>query len=80
MALYVSFDDGNDPTYGQAENMSLVEVDDVESPIDSKTAVRVPMLPRTGDEVVKFASMLGWDAAIDNDGQIILCTGIIVQE
>jgi len=81
MNLYVCFDDStNDPTYTHADSAFLVESesDGSEGNPCAEECVRraVPILPNRLEEIEVFASIMGWSVGYDNDGQVILYTGI----
>lgn len=81
MTIYVSFDESdNDPTYANANSVILVESNDTgENPCVGEAVKRVaPILPDNSVEIRAFASIMGWDVGVDNDGQIILYTGVSV--
>ena len=79
--LYVCFDDSDyDPTYIGVDAALLVESDvdpDTGNPCARGFTLReVSVLPHSKDEIEIFASIMGWDVGVDNDGQIILYTGV----
>lgn len=79
--LFVSFDDGNDPTYASADSAWLVDSTDdgsEKNPCVGDSVVQVaPVVPETLDEAKAFAAILGWSVEYDNESQMILYTGII---
>lgn len=79
MALYVCFDDSpHDPTYTSADSAWLVDSDDGDgNPCAPGRANRkVPILPSNLEEIEAFASIMEWSVETDNEGQIILYTGV----
>lgn len=81
MGMYVCFNDSEgDPTYAGVDNAWLVE-SNLEAgegnPCSKHHAERaVPIIPVTSLEVRMFAEMLGWSVDTDNDGQLIIYTGV----
>ena len=79
MGLYVCFDDSpHDPTYSSADNAWLVESDDGDgNPCAQGRAKReVPILPTNLEQIETFASIMGWSVETDNEGQVVLYTGV----
>ena len=78
--LYVSFDDSrNDPTYCPADTCVLIigpsDSDHNPCTIDRATAI-CDLIPTDEDNLRAFATMYGWDVQVDNEGQLMLYTGI----
>jgi hypothetical protein len=79
MALYVAFNDSKiDPTYTSASEAFLVESDGEgdENPCVGENIKQVSVLPENVQQLKTLASMHGWDWGLDNDGQLILYTGM----
>ena len=81
--VYISFNDSrNDPTYSDLNGCSMVEHDhtlvedeDANPCVEGVTQeVEFPILEI--EQAKAFASMMGWGYAFDNEGQILLYTGI----
>ena len=71
---------GNDPTYGDANHMFLVESNtdpEEDNPCTKKNRIsRTKAIPKTEKDLEAFAKMLGWIVDYDTNGQILLCTGV----
>ena len=80
--LYVVFDDSNtDPTYSPADGVSLVLSKETEDDFSGPMAPyrepeAVPLVPRTAEELLTFARFMGWCVGEDNEGQLVIYTGI----
>ena len=83
MSRFVSFNDyDSDPTYAVAEGSLLVfasesEEDWNENPCVSEGAVSTPLFPKTPADLEGFARFFGFSLERDNEGQLILYTGIV---
>lgn len=79
MALYVCFNDSvSDPTYTGVDSAILVESYEQDSNPCSvgKTKREVPIMPRSISDIEDFAAIMGWSVETDNNGQVILYTGM----
>jgi len=78
MPLYIAFSDSqNDPTYTLASEAVLVESDgEGYNPCVGENIKRAFVLPENVEQLKALASMHGWDWGFDNDGQLILYTGM----
>lgn len=77
--LYVSFNDGSDPTYASLDDCTLVLGlrDCSDNPCKKETLIEeVSLVPDNHEEMVKFCELMGYDYAHDNDGQLIIYTGM----
>jgi hypothetical protein len=80
---YVSFEDGLDPTHQRADDCVLVFVSDSckeDNPVNEPGAMRVPVMPKTQDDILGFAAIMGWQYSYDENGSIVLHTHLIVPE
>jgi hypothetical protein len=77
MSIYVSFNDSKtDPTYDNADCVSLVMGDDSQDNPCIGNVSKVSVLPNTLEELRVFAEIQGWKLEIDSNGQAVLHTGI----
>lgn len=78
--LYLSMNDSRrDPTYSAAETCVLVvgPSDCANNPCSDENAQQVcDLIPTDEMNLRIFADMYGWDIGMDNEGQMILYTGI----
>lgn len=78
--LFVSFDDSdNDPTYASADTVYLVlaDVNVDENPcVGEGVMAKCPIIPVTPEEAVAFAHMLGFTIKYNDDGEVVIKTGI----
>lgn len=83
VAVFVSFEDWDDPTYASADGCVLVVTPEGASfadgnPASIPDALKIPVMPRSPEEIEAFAAIMGWSYDYDNDGQIILYTDTFV--
>lgn len=79
MGIYVCFDDSSkDPTFTNADNAYLVDssYEDGNPCVDDNVNKKVSLIPSSYDDIKIFASIMGWNVETDNDGQVILYTGV----
>ena len=77
--VFVSFNDGSDPTFTDANEVSLVySVDNTAyNPCAPKNVSEsCPVLPKTNDDIIQFCRFAEWDYDYDNNGQLIIYTGV----
>jgi hypothetical protein len=81
-AIFVSFeDDSHDPTYTSADDTVLIASipsDQDENPcVGTNVVARVPVLPKSSDEIKAFAKLLGWKVEYDSDNRLLIDTGLV---
>ena len=90
--LFISFEDGSDPTYTGAGDCVLVSVpaqrgqkdpdysteddSDDANPVNHSQASKVSLFPSNALDMRKLGEMLGFVVQVDNEGQIVFCTGV----
>lgn len=79
MAFYVCLDDNAiNPTYTVANKAFLIESNEENyNPCARNFTKReVSVMPKNIDDLKIFADIMGWSVETDNDGQVILYTGM----
>lgn len=78
-ALYVSFNDSvSNPTYAALDGCSLVLGEsECENPCKNDNIIdKVSLVPDNHEEMKKFCELMGYDYGYDNNGQLIIYTGM----
>jgi len=79
--IFVSLEDSShDPTYASADDVvvvdSSIDVSEGNPCVGEGVKKLAPVLPSTLDEIRAYASIIGWSVEFDNEGQMVLYTGV----
>lgn len=80
--LFISFNDGSDPTCASLEDCLIVRgYDDEQNPCNDDNLIEAcPVKPKNIDELEMFAKMMGWRLEFDDDGKAVLHTEIEMEK